>query len=170
MSGLPGPTVDSEAVVVISNESLDIFEGLEALEDTILKQGMELVLNRCQHRVLLINIKAKLLERIVPVKLVQVKKLEFMDDLAHASLHFRLVKEGLILQNVIAGQFSGRRFKPRVATFKSVNKQSPLAFMSITYLLGKLRMAEVGLICMQLCCILTRLRPENIIFLILLYK
>ena len=37
----------SEAVMICSDESLDLFEGLEVLENTILKDGVEFVFDTC---------------------------------------------------------------------------------------------------------------------------
>ena len=112
----------SEAVVVVSDESLHVVERLKAFEHAVLKDSMKLVLEARQHRVLLVDIETELLERRFPVQLVQVKQLELMDDLAHACLDFCLVKEILSLKKILSWQFTSRRFKPRIASLESSNR------------------------------------------------
>eukprot|EP00354_Favella_ehrenbergii_P008700 CAMPEP_0170451700 /NCGR_PEP_ID=MMETSP0123-20130129/853_1 /TAXON_ID=182087 /ORGANISM="Favella ehrenbergii, Strain Fehren 1" /LENGTH=83 /DNA_ID=CAMNT_0010713477 /DNA_START=173 /DNA_END=424 /DNA_ORIENTATION=- len=79
------------------DEPFDVLERLEALEDAVLKHSVELVLEARQHRILLVDVKTELLERGAPVELVQVEELEPVNDLAHAGLHFGLIKETLAL-------------------------------------------------------------------------
>ena len=108
--------------MVVGDESLHVVERLKAFEHAVLKDGMELVLEARQHRVLLVDIETELLKRRLPVQLVQVKQLELMDDLAHARLDLCLVKEILSLKKILLWHFLSRRFKPRIASLESGNR------------------------------------------------
>ena len=79
---------------------LDFLKVLEAFEETILKDRVELVLDARQHRVLLVNVQTERLERGIPVKIVQVQQLEIVNHLRHAGLNFCLVKECLTLERI----------------------------------------------------------------------
>ena len=83
--------------MVVCDEPLHVIERLKAFEHAVFKDCVELVLEARQHRVLLVDIETELLKRRLPVKLVQVKQLELVDDLAHACLDLCLIKETLIL-------------------------------------------------------------------------
>ena len=91
----------SEAVVVACDEFFHFFKVFKVLKDAILKHSVELVLNRGQNRILLIDIEAQVLKLCVPVKLVQIKELKLVKDLTHASLHLCLIKERLIFKNAV---------------------------------------------------------------------
>ena len=87
--------------MVVGNKALHIFKGFEALKDAVLKHRVELMLYACQHSILFVNVETELLEGLAPVQFVQVEQLEAMDDLAHASLYFRIVQELLIGKQVL---------------------------------------------------------------------
>ena len=151
--------------MVVGDEPLHIVQGLKVLENAILEHSVELVLNRSQHCGLLVDINAKLLERLIPVELVQIKDLEPVNDLAHASLHFGVIEERLVGKQVILGQLLSCAIEPRVTSFISAQNKHQYydlkLLLDVTYLRGKARMAGVARICMLL---FTRLRPLNIIF------
>ena len=86
--------------MVRCNVFLDLLEAVEALEEAILEHSVELVLNARQHRILLVNVQAKLIERCVPVQRVQIQKLEVVNDLRHASLHLCLIQELLHFESI----------------------------------------------------------------------
>ena len=86
--------------MVRRNVSLDLLEAVEALEEAVLEHRVELVLNARQHRILLVNVQAERIERRVPIERVQIQKLEVVNDLGHASLHFCLVEELLHFERV----------------------------------------------------------------------
>ena len=83
--------------MVLCDVSLDLGKCLEAFEQAILEHSVELMLDAGQESVLLVNVKAKGFEGRVPVELVEVKDAELVNDLAHTSLHLRLVNVLLVL-------------------------------------------------------------------------
>ena len=102
------------------NVFLDLLEAVEALEEAVLEHSVELVLNARQHRILLVNVQAKRIERRVPVERVQIQKLEVVNDLRHASLHFCLVEELLHFERVDGiWQLLVSRLEPWETTLKS---------------------------------------------------
>ena len=105
--------------MVCHDEIFHLIQRLKIFEDAVLEDGVELVLDARQHRVLLEDVEAELLKARIPVQLVQVEQLELVDNLAHAGLHFRLVQEGLLLQQVLLWQLLVHRFIPRIATGES---------------------------------------------------
>ena len=111
----------SEAVVVADNILLDFFKVIEALKEAILEDSVELVFDACQHSVLLVDVKAKRVERCLPIKLVQVEEFEIVQDLAHTRLHLCLVQEVFFSQVlVLLGDLDVARFKPWVASLESI--------------------------------------------------
>ena len=110
----------SEAVVVVGDKFLDFLEGIEAFKDSVLEDGVELVLDTGEQRILLVHIKTELLESCFPVKLVQVKQVESVNDLTHAGLHFSLVQELLMGQDtVLLWQPLAVLVKPWILAFKA---------------------------------------------------
>ena len=63
----------SEAVLISDNEIFNLFQVIKALEHSIFKHSVELVLDARENRVLFVDIEAKLLEWGIPIELVQVK-------------------------------------------------------------------------------------------------
>ena len=110
--------------MVVGDVLLDILKVLEALEQSILENGVELVFDAGEHGVLFVDVKAERLKWGAPVKVVQVEKFEVVDDLGHTSLHLCLIQELLLLQRVDGLGHSFRiSFEPWEATLKSVNKE-----------------------------------------------
>lgn len=54
--GRQGTTTDSEAIVIVRDGTFDLFESLEVLKDAVLEDSVELVFDRSQDSVLLVNI------------------------------------------------------------------------------------------------------------------
>ena len=105
--------------MVCHDEIFHLIQRLKIFEDAVLEDGVELVLDARQHRVLLEDVEAELLKARIPVQLVQVEQLELVDNLTHAGLHLRLVQERLLLQHVFLWQLLVHRFIPRVASGES---------------------------------------------------
>ena len=86
--------------MIAHNKFLDFLKVIEVLEDSIFEDSVEFVLKARQHRILLVDIQAKSIERCIPIQCVQIQKLKVVDDLRHASLHFRFVQELLLFQRI----------------------------------------------------------------------
>ena len=84
--------------MIAHNKFLDFLKVIEVLEDSIFEDSVELVLKARQHRILLVDIQAKSIERCIPIQSVQIQKLKVVNDLGHASLHFRFVQELLLFK------------------------------------------------------------------------
>ena len=104
------------------HKCLDLIEVVKVVENVVLKDDMELVLNACDDRILLIDVQSKIIERFAPVKFVKIKQFEIVKHLAHACLHFSLIKEVFLCQDAPVWHFLSGSLKPRVVTFKPVSK------------------------------------------------
>ena len=107
----------------------NLFQGIKVFKDSILKHSVELVLDARENGVLFVDIEAKLLKRGIPVKLVQVKQAEAMNNLAHASLDFSLTKEFLLGNfEVFLRKLMRHRSMPWIITFKSIANENVYKF------------------------------------------
>ena len=107
--------------MIVGDVIFDLLEVREALKDAILKHSMELMLDAGEDGILLKDIKSELVELRLPVKRVEVQKLETMNHLAHSCLNLGFVKEGLVgQQSVFPGQLLRYRIKPWVGSFESI--------------------------------------------------
>ena len=58
--------------------SLDLVEVIKVVEDVVFEDGVELVLNARDDRILLVDVQTQIVERLLPVELVKVEELEIV--------------------------------------------------------------------------------------------